>query len=482
LRVDGGIKSGWDIVVAAMMGSEEFGFGSLAMIAEGCIMARVCHMNSCPVGVATQRKELRKKFPGTPEHVANFMLFVAEEVRTILAALGYRSLDEIIGRGDLLRPRGNTDVRTNVPQPAVASGMGTKQEPLGGPKRLSKAASVDLSSFYTDATPDEEDRASWVGITRNSPAHANGPVLDDNVLQQPEIKQLLDQNSGVVQKQLEICNTDRSVGGRIAGAIARKHGNYGFHGKLNLTFSGSAGQSFGVWNIQGVNLRVIGECNDYVGKGMCGGTIVVSPHSDSTFKAEDNVIAGNTCLYGATGGEVFLSGRAGERFGVRNAGCHAVIEGAGDHLGEYMTNGIVVSLGRVGRNLGAGMSGGLIYVYDPEDQGLQMNELNAQNLFRVTSDAGEQQLRGLIEKHQQHTGSVLASAILKDWPAAQGKFWQVAPVSEQGRAEVSPMVEAPATATSEQPAVVAAARRQRSSSPPQKGRNEASGRWGGSSP
>eukprot|EP00443_Scrippsiella_acuminata_P068845 CAMPEP_0115486618 /NCGR_PEP_ID=MMETSP0271-20121206/60525_1 /TAXON_ID=71861 /ORGANISM="Scrippsiella trochoidea, Strain CCMP3099" /LENGTH=1708 /DNA_ID=CAMNT_0002914627 /DNA_START=18 /DNA_END=5145 /DNA_ORIENTATION=- len=481
LRVDGGIKTGWDIIVAAMMGGEEFGFGSIAMIAEGCIMARVCHMNSCPVGVATQREKLRKKFPGTPEHVANFMLFVAEEVRTILAALGYRSLDEIIGRGDLLRPRGNSDVRTNVPQPAVVSGMGTKQEPLGGPKRLAKTASVDLSAFYTDSPPEEADRADWVGVTRNAPAHANGPVLDDDILQQPEIRQLLEQNSGVIEKQLAICNTDRSVGGRIAGVIARKHGNYGFHGKLNLTFSGSTGQSFGVWNIQGVNLRVIGECNDYVGKGMCGGTIVVSPHSDSTFKAEENVIAGNTCLYGATGGEVYLSGRAGERFGVRNAGCHAVIEGAGDHLGEYMTNGIVVSLGRIGRNVGAGMSGGLIYVYDPEDQGLLMNELNAKNLFRVTSAAGEQQLRGLIESHQQQTGSVLASTILRDWSTAVGKFWQVAPVSEQSRAEVSSFAdgESPAAATEQQqPAVVAAARR-----PPRSGSpGPESGRWGGSSP
>jgi len=483
LRVDGGIKSGWDIVVAAMMGGEEFGFGSIAMIAEGCIMARVCHMNSCPVGVATQREALRKKFPGTPEHVANFMLFVAEEVRTILAALGYRSLDEIIGRGDLLRPRGNSDVRTSVPQPAVVSGTGAKQPPLGGPKRLAKTASVDLSAFFMDSPPTEEDRAVWVGATRNSPAHANGPVLDDDILGQPEIRQLLEQNSGSVQKELDICNTDRSVGGRIAGAIARKHGNYGFHGELNLTFSGSAGQSFGVWNIQGVNLRVIGECNDYVAKGMCGGTIVVSPHSDSTFKAEDNVIAGNTCLYGATGGEVFLNGRAGERFGVRNAGCHAIIEGAGDHLGEYMTNGIVVSLGRIGRNVGAGMSGGLIYVYDPEDQGLLMNELNAQNVFRVTSQAGEQQLRDLIEKHQQQTGSVLASTILQDWQNALGRFWQVAPASEQGRAEVSPTTTAEAPAAAAEPqqqqrAVVAAALRpSRSGSPGPEAR-----RWGSSSP
>mmetsp|Transcript_30634 Transcript_30634/g.55548 ORF Transcript_30634/g.55548 Transcript_30634/m.55548 type:complete len:1706 (-) Transcript_30634:57-5174(-) len=428
LRVDGGMKTGWDIVVGAMMGAEEFGFGSIAMIAEGCIMARVCHMNRCPVGVATQREDLRKKFPGTPEHVANFMLFVAEEVRTIIAALGYRTLDEIIGRRDLLTPRTDSGVRTNVPQPAVASQGG---QPRGAPKKLAKTDRVDLSSFFASGKVDEELRSGWVGAKRNTPAHSNGPVLDDDVLADAEVVKMIETNSGVVEKDLEVTNIDRSVGGRIAGTIAAKHGDYGFEGELKLNFKGSAGQSFGVFNTKGVHLRVSGECNDYVGKSMNGGSIVCLPPDGSTFEAVDNVIAGNTCLYGATGGELFLNGRVGERFGVRNAGCNAVIEGSGDHLGEYMTNGVIIALGRVGRNIAAGMSGGLLYMYDPEEQGVQMNDDNKNNLFRVTSAAGEEQLRGLIQKHHDHTGSPRAAAILKDWSTAVGRFWQVAPASMQ---------------------------------------------------
>eukprot|EP00931_Biecheleriopsis_adriatica_P081171 TRINITY_DN5450_c0_g1_i4.p1 TRINITY_DN5450_c0_g1~~TRINITY_DN5450_c0_g1_i4.p1 ORF type:complete len:1716 (+),score=439.82 TRINITY_DN5450_c0_g1_i4:585-5150(+) len=429
LRVDGGIKTGWDIIVAAMMGAEEYGFGSIAMIAEGCIMARVCHMNRCPVGVATQKEELRKKFPGTPEHVANFMLFVAEEVRTIIAALGYRSLDELIGRRDLLRPRSDGSVRTNVPQPAVASqqtnGAGTV------PKKLAKTSRVDLSSFFAAEKVDEDVRLAWVGSQRNSAAHSNGPVMDDDILADPEVASLIENNSGSVQKELSVCNLDRSVGGRIAGVIASKHGDYGFEGELKLNFTGSAGQSFGVFNTKGVHLRVLGDCNDYVGKGMNGGTIVCTPPEGSNFDPVDNVIAGNTCLYGATGGELFLNGRVGERFGVRNAGCHAVIEGSGDHLGEYMTNGVIVALGKVGRNIAAGLSGGLLYLYDPDDTGLEVNDDNKKNVFRVTSTAGQEQLRSLIQKHSDVTSSRRAAEILEDWESNVGRFWQVAPASMQ---------------------------------------------------
>mmetsp|Transcript_82332 Transcript_82332/g.265468 ORF Transcript_82332/g.265468 Transcript_82332/m.265468 type:complete len:308 (-) Transcript_82332:64-987(-) len=295
--------------------------------------------------------------------------------------------------------------------------------------------------------------------------------MDDDILAMPDVMDLLQKNDGIVEKHLDICNMDRSVGGRISGAIARKHGNYGFAGKLNLNFTGSAGQSFGVWNIQGVNLRVVGECNDYVAKGMAGGTLIVLPPSASTFKSEDNVIAGNTCLYGATGGEVFLSGRAGERFGVRNAGCQAVIEGSGDHLGEYMTNGVIVALSKIGRNVGAGMSGGLIYVYDRDDEGVKMNKMNEKNVFRVTTEAGKQQLKGLVEKHQKHTGSSVATAILQDWDSAVTKFWQVAPLSTHSTDFVSASsgVAAPAAggvAVAAKVTAVAAEKPPRSSSPP----------------
>jgi len=242
---------------------------------------------------------------------------------------------------------------------------------------------------------------------------------------------VLEGNQGVAELQLPVRNVNRSVGGRVAGAIARLHGDDGFKGQLRLSFSGSAGQSFGVWNLPGMHLKVEGECNDYVGKGMHGGTIAAYPPAGSTFTAADNVIAGNTCLYGATGGEVYLSGRVGERFGVRNAGCQTVVEGAGDHLGEYMTGGVIVALGQVGRNIGAGMSGGLMYLYDPERKGLQMNSDNEKNVFDLKSPAGQAQLKKLVENHQALTGSTLAADLLAKWPEALEHFWQVAPPSEQ---------------------------------------------------
>ncbi|CAK9093820.1 unnamed protein product [Durusdinium trenchii] len=415
LRVDGGIKTGWDIVVAAMMGAEEYGFGSVAMIAEGCIMARVCHMNRCPVGVATQREDLRKKFPGTPDHIANFMLFVAEEVRTIIAALGYRSLAKIIGRADLLRPRVEGSVRTSVPQPAVAA-VASQPPKTRKPKKLSKTAAVDLSSFYAEERPNEEHRLSWVDVKRSSAAHSNGPVLDDDILEVSKVAKVIEENSGKVEMSMDIQNTNRALGGRIAGTIASKYGDHGFKGEIHLNFTGSAGQSFGAWNTSGVLLQVTGDCNDYVGKGMNGGTIVAIAPPESSFPSQENVIAGNTCLYGATGGEVFFNGRVGERFGVRNAGCRAVIEGAGDHLGEYMTNGVIVALGRVGRNVAAGMSGGLLYIYEGER--MDLNADNARNVFRVTSEAGEKQLKELVEKHHELTGSKRAAEILEDVKAA----------------------------------------------------------------
>ncbi|CAE7769716.1 gltB [Symbiodinium sp. CCMP2592] len=457
LRVDGGIKTGWDIVVAAMMGAEEFGFGSVAMIAEGCIMARVCHMNRCPVGVATQREDLRRKFPGTPDHVANFMLFVAEEVRTIIAALGYRSLDEVIGRSDLLRPRAENAVRTNVPQPAMASGQRKRRTP----KQLVKTSSIDLGGFFADEQPDEASRLAWVGAKRGSAAHSNGPVLDDEILSDPAVSAVIESNSGSVCKAMSIQNVNRSVGGRIAGAIASKYGDDGFKGEIELSFVGSAGQSFGVWNTSGVHLRVEGDCNDYVGKGINGGTIVATKPQDSFFSSEQNVIAGNTCLYGATGGQVFLSGRVGERFGIRNAGCEAVIEGSGDHLGEYMTNGVIVALGTVGRNVGAGMSGGLLYIYDPEEKGLQLNADNRRNAFRVTARAGHDQLKSLIQRHHDLTGSSIAAAILEDWDASVNLFWQVAPVSMQQSELVGAMEEAQQV-RADSPVTVAARGAQRS--------------------
>jgi len=440
LRVDGGLRTGWDIVTAAMMGADEFGFGTVVMIAEGCIMARVCHMNRCPVGVATQNEDLRKKFPGTPEHVANFFLFVAEEVRVVLAALGYRSLSEVIGRSDLLRRRRENTPRKSVPAPPPA--RGAKSADGGSLKEVSKTQNLDLDFLVESAAVTPEQRA-WVDKARLGNAHTNGHCFEDDVLEDPDVMAVLNSNKGAVDKSYFVTNVDRSIGGRISGAVARKYGDYGFEGALNLNFTGAAGQSFGCWNIKGVHLRMEGDVNDYMGKGMNGGSITLLPPPGSNFVADrsENTIAGNVALYGATGGDVFISGRVGERFGVRNAGTKAVIEGSGDHLGEYMTGGVIVALGKTGRNIGAGMSGGLIYLYDPRDE-VRPNGLvhtdNALNTKRIVSDAGGQQVRAMVQEHLDRTGSPLAERLLADWESQVGCFWQVAPPSEHGSRYVAP--------------------------------------------
>ncbi len=332
LRADGGLKTGWDVSMAALMGAEEYGFGSIAMIAEGCIMARVCHMNTCPVGVATQQQHLRDRFKGIPENVVNFFFFVAEEVRQLLAKLGYRSLNEIIGRADLLVQ--NSDAH------------------------IAKTNGLDLSCLIN--LPDAKKDRSWL---EHGDVHTNGNVLDDEILADPDVAGAID-NQGTVAKDIGIINTDRSVGGRISGAIASKYGNSGFEGEITLIFKGSAGQSFGAFNLPGMKMIISGEANDYVGKGMHGGEIIIAPSTKSTYDASKNVIVGNTCLYGATGGALYANGRAGERFAVRNSMGKAVIEGAGDHCCEYMTGGLIIVLGEVGRNVGAGMTGGLGYFLD----------------------------------------------------------------------------------------------------------------------
>ncbi|MGB5633408.1 MAG: glutamate synthase large subunit, partial [Waterburya sp.] len=310
LRADGGLKTGWDVIMAALMGAEEYGFGSIAMIAEGCIMARVCHMNTCPVGVATQQQYLRDRFQGIPENVVNFFYFVAEEVRSLLAKLGYRSLEEIIGRTDLLVQ--DTDVN------------------------IAKTNGLDLSCLIN--LPNVKSDRSWL---KHLEVHTNGAVLDDEILADQAIKSAI-ANQDQVTKDVSIINTDRSVGGRISGAIASKYGNSGFTGEITLQFQGAAGQSFGAFNLPGMKLILAGDANDYVGKGMHGGEIIITPPQDATYDFASNVIIGNTCLYGATGGELYANGRAGERFAVRNSMAKAVIEGAGDHCCEYMTGGLIV--------------------------------------------------------------------------------------------------------------------------------------------
>ncbi len=398
LRADGGMKSGWDVVMAALMGAEEYGFGSVSMIAEGCIMARICHTNNCPVGVATQQEKLRQRFTGTPAHVVNFFYFVAEEVRSLLARLGYRSLPEIMGRADLLKMREGVT--------------------------LTKTQALNLDCLTQ--LPDTRSDRSWL---EHEAAHSNGVVLDDELLSDQDILAAI-QNQGEVTKNYAVINTDRSVGTRVSGAIAKQYGDNGFEGSLTFNFKGSIGQSFGAFILAGMTLNLEGEANDYVGKGMCGGIIAIKPLAEATYDPAANVIAGNTCLYGATGGSLFANGLVGERFAVRNSKAQAVIEGAGDHCCEYMTGGAIVVLGKAGRNVGAGMTGGLAYFLD--EDGSFPTQINPEivKVQRVVSDAGAQQLKALIQDHSDHTGSPKAKLILTNWAKYLPQFWQVVPPSE----------------------------------------------------
>ena len=399
LRADGGLKTGWDVVIAALLGAEEYGFGSVAMIAEGCIMARVCHTNNCPVGVATQKENLRKRFPGLPEQVVNFFLFVAEEVRQLLSVLGVASLQELIGRTELLKAR---------------------------QVQLAKTQALDLSCLLAPIAG-AEDR-SW--LQHASEAHSNGPILEDQLLADAELMAAIE-GHGQLARTVPIINTDRSVCARLAGEIAARHGNTGFNGQLNLTFEGFAGQSFGAFNVQGMNVRLVGEANDDVGKGLCGGRLtVVSPSSGNDPGSQ--VILGNTCLYGATGGELFAYGRAGERFGVRNSGARTVVEGAGDHCCEYMTGGVVVVLGSTGRNVAAGMTGGVAFLLDEDDRLTARVNPEIVAICPLTTPEQEALLKPLLEAYVAETGSTKASAILADWNSWKGRFKLLVPPSERG--------------------------------------------------
>lgn len=424
IRVDGGIRTGRDVAIAAMLGAEEYGFGTIAMIAEGCVMARVCHLNTCPVGVTSQKEELRKKFPGTPEHVVNFFEFVADEVRELMAHLGYSRFEDLIGRADLLK------------------------ESKLQMQRIEKTKSIDLNQFFSGIPNTVEDRSflrakieGGVEVMKEEIVHVNGfsSDLDREICKNEDIKQVIANNEGETLARYSIKNTDRSTCAMLAGDIARAHGNSGFKGTINVQFEGSAGQSFGAFVLPGLNVRLSGEANDYVGKGMHGGEIVVVPDNNAGFVAADSSIVGNACLYGATGGDFHANGRTGERFCVRNSGAFAVAEGAGDHCCEYMTGGVVVMLGSVGRNVGAGMTGGIAYFYDNTEGNEFLEKVNKEivSVQRVTTAAGEAQLKLMIERHFEKTGSERAEEILNNWDSEKQKFWQVFPPSERSSAVVS---------------------------------------------
>uniref|UniRef100_UPI00300262E1 glutamate synthase n=1 Tax=Anunuuluaehu liula TaxID=3049639 RepID=UPI00300262E1 len=395
LRVDGGLRTGQDIILASLMGAQEFGFGTVAMIATGCIMARICHTNNCPVGVATQRQDLRNRYPGIPSDLVNFFVFIAQEVRQILANLGYKSLTEIIGLGKLLK---------------------YKQTVLYKTKNLN----LDALLFKPDSMP---------VIKQHNSVHSNGAVLDDNLLNDPDLRDAIESQLDIIKK-VKIVNTDRCVGARISGIISQKYGNYGFNGNLQLDFQGVAGQSFGAFICKGMHLSLIGEANDYVGKGMNGGEIIICPPQHEVHNASEKVIIGNTCLYGATGGYLFASGQTGERFAVRNSLGQAVVEGVGDHPCEYMTGGLIVVLGPSGRNIGAGMTGGLSYFLDEDNTIIQKINKEIVKYQRLITKESEEQLKNIIELYEIKTKSIKAKSILDNWESYINMFWQIVPPSE----------------------------------------------------
>jgi glutamate synthase (NADPH/NADH) large chain len=393
LQTDGGLKTGVDVVKAAMLGAESFGFGTAPMVALGCKYLRICHLNNCATGVATHAY-----FTGLPDMVINFFRFVAEETRQLMATLGVRKLEELIGRVDLLEPQsGVTDRQARLDLSPIISAGGLAS---------------NAAQFCTDL--------------RNEPFDKGELAEEMLATTLPAIESKSGGRFG-----FEVRNFNRSIGARLAGEIARRHGNEGMsEAPLDILLRGTAGQSFGAWNVSGLNLTLIGDANDYVGKGMAGGRIVIRPPENVSYVVRETAIIGNTCLYGATGGQLFAAGIAGERFSVRNSGATAVIEGAGDHCCEYMTDGVIVVLGRTGVNFGAGMTGGFAYVLDIERDFVDRYNHELIDIHRVTPESMEahlHHLRALIMQHIEATGSEWGEQIVEDYRTFLPKFWLVKP-------------------------------------------------------
>jgi len=394
LRTDGGLRTGRDIVMAAMMGAEEYGIGTAALIAMGCIMVRQCQSNTCPVGVCTQNDELRKKFTGSAEKVVNLITFYASEVREILASIGARSMDDIIGRADLLTQ--------------VSRGSAHLDD-------------LDLNPLLITV-----DGAHTIRYDRNKPRNVVPDTLDAEIVK--DAARFLDDGEKM-QLEYAVQNTLRTIGTRTSSHIVKRFGMRHTLQPDHLTVKlrGSAGQSLGAFAAPGLKLVVAGDANDYVGKGLSGGTIVVRPPMASPLVASENTIIGNTVLYGATDGYLFAAGRAGERFAVRNSGAKVVVEGCGSNGCEYMTGGVAVILGSIGANFGAGMTGGMAYVYDPANRAEALMNMESLVTCAVTVPHWEAQLRGLIERHAAETGSRKAQEILTHWDREKAHFVQVCP-------------------------------------------------------
>jgi glutamate synthase (NADPH/NADH) large chain len=396
VQVDGQMKTGRDVVIAALLGAEEFGFATAPMVVSGCILMRVCHLDTCPVGVATQNPVLRERFTGTPEFVVNFFEFLAEEVREYLAELGFRSLDEAIGRSELL------DIDRAV--------------------RHWKADGLDLRPILEGPVfADEVPRIKTIEQDHEIDEHFDNELirLSSDALE----------HGGPVRIDLPVRNTARAVGTMLGHHVTLRHGEDGLAtDTIDVTLTGSAGQSLGAFLPHGVTLRLFGDSNDYVGKGLSGGRVIVRPHRESVFPAERNVIAGNVIGYGATSGEMFIRGIVGERFLVRNSGATAVVEGVGDHALEYMTGGTALILGETGRNLGAGMSGGTAYVLDLVPERVNRDALDSGELaLRPLTDIEREEVAELLRTHRDETESALADRLLDDLPATLARMTTVMP-------------------------------------------------------
>jgi glutamate synthase (NADPH/NADH) large chain len=412
VQVDGGLRTGRDVVIGALLGADEFGFATSALIAEGCIMMRKCHLNTCPVGVATQDPELRKNFSGLPEHIVNFFTFLASEVRELMAELGFKNFNEMIGQRQILD--------------------------LNEANNHWKANNLDLSKLITDINVDKKFKI----YSSEQQNHGLENVLDKRIISKSK-KSI--ESKDKISLKFNIVNTDRSVGAMLSGKIAKLYGHKGLpKGTINIKFTGSAGQSFGAWLSNGVNFQLEGDANDYVGKGLSGGIISIFPNAKTKIEPNKNIIVGNTVLYGAISGECFFNGIAGERFAVRNSGATAVVEGCGDHGCEYMTGGVVIILGDTGRNFAAGMSGGIAYIFD-ENKNFQKNcnlgmvslekVSNSKNYRKINSnkiknellDFDKERLKILINKHVKNTSSPIGKRIIKNWPDLLGNFIKVVP-------------------------------------------------------
>jgi glutamate synthase domain-containing protein 2/glutamate synthase domain-containing protein 3 len=396
VQVDGQMKTGRDIIVAALLGAEEYGFATAVLVVLGCVMMRKCHTNTCPVGIATQDPRMCKLFNGKPEYVQNFFAMVAEEVREYMARLGFRKLDDLIGRSDLIEMSGAID--------------------------FWKAKGLDFSKILYRPNIDEDTPIRCI----EQQQHDVADVLDRELISRA--KEGLESKKKV-SIQLPVKNANRTVGAMLSGEIARRYGNEGLPDEtITCRFTGAAGQSFGAFGAKGLTLLLEGEANDYLGKGLSGGTIVVKPYPGADFDPSENVIAGNVLLYGATNGEVYIHGKVGERFAIRNSGAYAVVEGIGDHGCEYMTGGRVVVLGEVGINFAAGMSGGIAYVYDPDQQFDKQCNLDMVDLELVRDERDIDELKEMIKRHFKMTGSRKAATIIEHWDACLPFFVKVFPM------------------------------------------------------